>query len=256
MTSEAGAPAAPARLARAATLDFLLAISLLVAASVVIILPIVLVGLATAPDGLADRAAMDARMQSLEPMIVLGAVLGMAVAAIGTWWLRGRGLSAPIPAMPRRKALLLALPAGVAIQLFALSMGVAIAGLGADIEPSNAAPLLAMADTHPWLMAGLVVLAAPFAEELLFRHVLLRRFALHGRPVLGLLATSLLFSALHEPWPGEAGVAAWLATVLLYVGMGVGFGLVYLRTGRLDAAMLAHATCNAVALLPMLASPA
>ena len=47
---------------------------------------------------------------------------------------------------------------------------------------------------------------------------------------------------------------AWRLTVLLYVGMGVGCGLVYLRTGRYWAAVAAHAVCNACAVGLMLAT--
>jgi membrane protease YdiL (CAAX protease family) len=54
---------------------------------------------------------------------------------------------------------------------------------------------------------------------------------------------------MHEPVPTGAGVAAWLGGLAMYTGMGVGFALVYLRTGRLLAAFAAHAACNAAALL-------
>ena len=266
MTSEAAPPPLPAvqgppaphapttSLARAATLDILLAVALVVIASIAAIVPILVVGFAGDPALMGDSAAADRRMAELEPQVVIGAVFAMAAAALATWLIRRRSLSAPLPRMATRNALLLAVPAGIAIQLFALSMGVVVAGLGTEVEPSNAAPLEAMAQSQPWLMALLVVAVAPLAEELLFRHVLLRRFALHGRPLLGVFATSLLFAAMHEAWPGEQGVGAWLATLLLYTGMGAGFGWVYLRTGRLSAAMLAHAACNAAALWPMFAS--
>lgn len=266
MTSEAATPppvtarppAAPpapvAALARAATLDVLLAAALVLLASVAAIMPIMAIGFMDSPGLLDDPVAADERMRDLEPQVVLGAVFAMAAAALATWLIRRGSLAAPLPMMRRRHALPLAVLAGVAIQLFALAMAAVVAGVGAEVEPSNAAPIQALAGQHPWLLVVLVVGIAPLAEELLFRHVLLRRFALHGRPLAGLVATSLLFAAMHEIQPGEQGVAAWLAMVALYAGMGAGFGGIYLWTGRLSAAVVAHASCNLAALWPLLAS--
>jgi membrane protease YdiL (CAAX protease family) len=93
---------------------------------------------------------------------------------------------------------------------------------------------------------------APLAEELLFRRVMLHRFLVAGRGLSGLVATSLLFAATHEVGQGGMhSLAQWLGLVLLYTGMGMGFGAVYLRTGRLWAAFLAHAACNATAMAAM-----
>jgi membrane protease YdiL (CAAX protease family) len=50
----------------------------------------------------------------------------------------------------------------------------------------------------PWLVLGLAIDVAQVVEELLFRHLLLRRFALAAPPLTGLLITALLFSALHD----------------------------------------------------------
>ena len=101
----------------------------------------------------------------------------------------------------------------------------------------------------PWLAWGLIVIVAPAAEELLFRHVLLRRFVVAGRTTLGLAITALVFAALHEPVPGDAGIGGWVAAVALFAALGVGVGGVYVRTGRLGAAIAAHAACNLAALL-------
>src|SRR5690606_26989616 len=70
-----------------------------------------------------------------------------------------------------------------------------------------------------------------------------------GKAGLGLAITSLGFALMHEPWPGDGGVLAWLSTTSVYVAMGLGFGLVYVRTGRYWAAVLAHAVCNLMAML-------
>ena len=80
----------------------------------------------------------------------------------------------------------------------------------------------------------LVALAAGFAEELLFRGLLL--------PRMGIAASSLLFGFLHGPdvrlWP----FAVWASLA------GLGFAIVYRETGNLAVPMLVHAAYDALAL--------
>ena len=242
------AAAAPPSLAVAAGIDFALALGTVLLLSMLVVLPIVVYGLLAAGVDVQDPRAVEAATQALMPGIVTGAMVAMALAAVVVWALRRNSLRGALPVSPLARSLGFAVVAGVAIQGFALLMGWLMHALGAPIQPSNAEPITDMARQQPLTSWLLVVLVAPLAEELLFRHVLLRRFALAGRALLGLLLTSLLFASLHEVWPGEQGVLAWLAAVLLYVGMGVGFGGVYLRTGRLSAAYVAHATCNLLAM--------
>ena len=182
----------------------------------------------------------------LMPQLIVAAVLATLLASLVTWWLRARTLS-PLPTMRAALAYPLALVAGIAIQAICIGLTALASRLGAPIVPSNADPLEQLAQQAPWLMWGIAVVVAPVAEELLFRHVLVRRFALAGRAALGIVLTSLLFAAMHEPVPGDAGVVAWLSAVALYMAMGAGFGAVYVRTGRLGAAIAAHAACNLAA---------
>ena len=142
----------------------------------------------------------------------------------------------------------LAVGAGLLIQLGCIAISLLAQSAGATATTNTHAShghSFASACSGSSLLGAIGV---PAAEELLFRHVLLRRFALAGRASLGLVVTGLVFAALHEPVPGAAGPGAWLAAVALYVGMSTGFGLVYLRTGRLGAAVAAHAACNLLAL--------
>lgn len=252
----AGAVLPPPSLARQALVDFLLAAACFITATLLVMVPVVIYGMATTPGGLASEAAIERRLHELMGPIVIAAILAMLLAALATWALRRASLAQPLPVMSAGPAFGLAVVAGALIQAYALAMATLSETLGKGLEPSNAEPLRQLIVQTPWLAIAVVVLMAPLAEELLFRHVLLRRFALHGRPLLGLLLTSLVFASLHEIWPGELGVLAWLLTVLLYVGMGVGFGLVYLRTGRYWAAVVAHAVCNACAIGLMLATGA
>ena len=81
-----------------------------------------------------------------------------------------------------------------------------------------------------WLVA--VAMASAVGEELLFRGLLV--------PVLGILASSALFGALHQVrGPARWGWIAW-ATV-----MGLLFGLLFAATGSLAGPLAAHVAINA-----------
>lgn len=224
--------------------DALLAAVLLIGLSVLLIAPI---GVWHAMSQ-AEGGTYSPDLGPVMPAITVAAIIAMMLTAVLMWWLRGRRLPGALPRMPALPATGLAIAAGVGIQLFAQGVMWLLHRTGSPLEPSNAEPIVALVQATPWLAWLMVVLAAPFAEELLMRHVLLRRFALAGHAVAGIVLTSLAFALLHEPLPGESGTMAWLGGLLLYGGMGAGFALVYLRTGRFRAAFLAHAVCNATAL--------
>ena len=100
-----------------------------------------------------------------------------------------------------------------------------------------------------------VVVIAPVVEELLFRKLLLGRFIKMGSPYLGVVLTSLLFASMHEPFPmQEQTLGEWFLLFAYYFLMGVLFAVVYVRTGRLSAAVAAHATTNLIVSLLYLAS--
>lgn len=189
----------------------------------------------------------DALATEMTPALLVAAVFATLLAALATWWLRARRQPA-LPTMRPALAYPLAIGAGVVIQLVCLGISMLSAAHGSPLAPSNADPIDQLGRQTPWMMWLIAVVVAPVAEELLFRHVLVRRFALAGRATLGILVTSLLFAAMHEPVPGAQGLVPWLSAVGLYVAMGAGFGVVYVRTGRLGAAIAAHAACNLAAL--------
>jgi len=179
----------------------------------------------------------------MPPGTVAIALLGSALAAALAWaWRRpGRGLR-----LARGTAMAAIVVAGLAA-LAAQALPHLLAALGVPLSPSNAIDLGGLVAARPVLASLLIVLAAPLAEEAFFRGVLLRRFWLAGRPGLGLVLTSGLFALAHElfadgPW--------WqtLATAGVYGAVGLLFGAVYLRTGRLWAAALAHAASNGLAM--------
>jgi membrane protease YdiL (CAAX protease family) len=105
-----------------------------------------------------------------------------------------------------------------------------------------------------WLalvFALVAVVAAPFVEEVFFRGMLQRSFASRFRPAVAVGLQAVLFGVYHvDPsfgW-GNVGLVAVLATA------GAVFGVATHRTGRLGAAIVAHAVVNALALAATLAS--
>jgi membrane protease YdiL (CAAX protease family) len=238
----------PPSLVRAVLLDGLVAFLTLFAASFLLTLPLLALAAVQAAGGTRDLANVDfdALQQAILPQLTVASVFATLLAAALTWWLRARRLPRLAP-MRAAVAYPLALVAGALVQIVCQGIVRLSDAGGVAIEPSNADPLEDLAMATPWLFWLVAVVVAPAAEELLFRHVLLRRFAVAGRAMLGVAVTSLLFALLHEPVPGGA---SWLLAVSLYTAMGAGFGAVYLRTGRLGAAVVAHAACNLVALIP------
>lgn len=203
----------------------------------------------------APLASLVDTMQSL-PQRLAAPLTALTLAASGlaavlAWWLRGQRL-APLPApMSLRRALAWAVVAGVMLQVVATGLMRALDGVGIALEPSNLAPLQSLLAHQPALAFLLVAGVAPLGEELFFRHVLLRRFALAGRPLAGLLVSAAVFGVLHEIAPGGDDRLAHLLMTGIYVGLGLAFGLLYLRTGRFAAVALAHVVANATALALM-----
>lgn len=108
--------------------------------------------------------------------------------------------------------------------------------LGFEHEPQEVAQLLLELE-GTWAVAGAVLGAAvaPFAEELAFRGFLQPVLVRGSGPLVGVLATSALFAALHDP-----SVALPILVLSLYLGR------VRLRSGSLWAAWSVHAAHNAV----------
>ena len=145
-------------------------------------------------------------------------------AAVGLFW--------PVIGTLRFTADPPALASGLAVGIFWLVMAEPPdADLAAGLTGLGGAGLAV------WLLLRLfgTVLLVPMVEELFFRGYLLTR--LDGVPlwrrVLALAVSSLAFAALHGRWL-EAGVA------------GLIFGMVMLRRGRVEDAILSHLIANAV----------
>lgn len=179
----------------------------------------------------------------LPPATIALAMLGSLLAAALVWvWRRpGRGIS--LARGGAAAAVAVALVGTLATQ----ALPRLVTALGLPLAPSNQQGIQDLVAAWPVFASLAVVLGAPLAEEAFFRGVLLRRFVLAGRPGLGLVLTSGLFALAHEifadgPWTQT------LSTTAVYAAMGLLFGAVYLRTGRIWAAILAHAAANAIGL--------
>ncbi len=94
------------------------------------------------------------------------------------------------------------------------------------------------------------IVAAPLAEEWLFRGLFFRRLLAVGSPAAAFTLSAILFALIHG---NPAGF-------LIYVWLGVVFARVFLRTGRLWTAVAVHVTNNLVTMaflvfLPNLGEP-
>jgi membrane protease YdiL (CAAX protease family) len=189
------------------------------------------------------------------PSTLLGLMLASVAAAILTWTLRARRLPRSLLPRPLAASIGFALVAAFALQAFVIAASQLLMHWGIALSPSNIEPIRVLHDAYPVATLLLIVGLVPIAEELFFRDLLLRRFALARRPAAGLLLSAGFFALLHELVPNSAGLATHLATLLLYLAMGIGFGAIYLRTGRLSAVFLAHVTVNAFGIAGLLWVP-
>lgn len=124
---------------------------------------------------------------------------------------------------------------------------------GIEPVPTNLALMEQAMTRFPWFLALFAVVLAPAYEELLFRRVLFGRLWQAGRPLLGMLLSSLAFALVHEI-PGTSANGPWeIAQLwLVYGGMGAAFAWLYQRTGTLWAPIAAHALNNGIALAALM----
>jgi membrane protease YdiL (CAAX protease family) len=96
----------------------------------------------------------------------------------------------------------------------------------------------------------IVAVGAPFFEELFFRGLLRTAFKARMRPALAVLCQAVLFGLAHI----QSGFGTGnLSIVVTITCVGLIFGLVAERTGRLGAGMIGHGLFNLTATLLILA---
>jgi membrane protease YdiL (CAAX protease family) len=93
--------------------------------------------------------------------------------------------------------------------------------------------LFAVSTVPQWVLLMVVgAIAAPVSEEIIFRGLLLHRWARRWGTTTGVVASSVLFAMLHQEWVG-------------HFAFGVALSALYLRTRSLWLPILAHAANNA-----------
>lgn len=100
-----------------------------------------------------------------------------------------------------------------------------------------------------WDAVVIVVIAvviAPFVEEVLYRGVIQQTLRAGGlRRRAAIVVTAALFALMHLGDGAIKADSAWTAVPALFA-LGLLFGVLYERTGRLSAPIAAHALFNAV----------
>jgi len=213
----------------------------------------------TIPAALYGEAALrsPALALGLGPVLVGGAAAMYRLFIAGAR--RGQGRGAPVPLLvpPRR-------PWGRVAQIVAGHAAAAIVGsftiaalasaLGAPVQEQRVVLALTRdAESgglgSPAVIALLVgvgvaaVVAAPIAEELFFRRLLLTRLRAHVGPGPAIALSALAFALIH--W-NPAGFP-------VYLWIGLVFGSAYVRSGSWAAAAAVHAINNVVAFALLLA---
>jgi uncharacterized protein len=115
--------------------------------------------------------------------------------------------------------------------------------LGLPVEDQDLMDILQNTNSG-WLIVSLMAVAtliAPVAEELVFRGGLFRYFRTRAPRWIVIMATSLIFGALHVHWGGKfEGLPSFVPLVVLAVV----FCAAYERTGLIGTTIVAHALFN------------
>ncbi|MGX9845277.1 lysostaphin resistance A-like protein [Streptococcus iniae] len=96
------------------------------------------------------------------------------------------------------------------------------------------------------LLVILAAVVAPVVEEVVFRGLILGKVFGAGS-YLGLIVSSFLFGGLHSP----SDIGSWV----IYGGMGLVLGFVYMKTKKLEYSILIHFVNNGLGVLFMLLMP-
>jgi uncharacterized protein len=116
---------------------------------------------------------------------------------------------------------------------------------GYDVQRQPAVEMVGRLVGSPWMIVFVLfaVVAAPIAEELLFRAGLYRYLRSRRKKVIALGLPALLFAAVHFHVPSYVPLAV----------LGILFSLAYERTGAIGTAIVAHGAFNLNNLLLLLA---
>ena len=146
---------------------------------------------------------------------------------------------------------LLMVPAAV-IAMMILTAILVMAGGQVQTSANQAGLQELMQQVPPWLMVPVLVVAGPFVEEYIFRHLLIGKLSRRLNIWICCALSAFLFAAIHI-----AGQEAVTLTALLpYLAMGATLVFVYVWTGRnLMFAYFVHAAKNLLAVVFIYAIP-
>lgn len=100
------------------------------------------------------------------------------------------------------------------------------------------------------VLVAMVVVGAPAVEELFYRGLFLRAVQSRFGSIWGVTATAVFFGLSHQ---NRLPVQGALLVMISLAGLGAVLAILAVRTGRLGASMIAHATFNAVTVVLVLA---
>lgn len=199
----------------------------------------------------ADLAARIGQPGALTQLLMAMLSTGAAALVLYFWRRRASAAERAFSHQQLRRPVTWGWIFGVAGVVFAGSSAIAWLGRQFGIEPTPTnLPLMQQAMAQfPVFLAVFAIALAPAYEELLFRRVLFGRLWAAGKPVLGLVLSSLAFAFLHEvPFLSDRTMAETAQLWLVYGGMGAAFAGLYWRTGTLWAPVIAHGINNTIAL--------
>lgn len=184
---------------------------------------------------------------------MLMALLSMSAAAVLLYLWRRRAdaaeRAASLRAARRPRTWGWTILAGIAVFIGSAVIGQLARLLGSEPIPTNLAMVEEAVQRWPVFLVLFAVVLAPLYEELLFRRVFFGRFLAAGKPVPGLVLSSLAFALIHEvPGLSDNAPLAVLQLWTIYGGMAAVFAWLYWRTGTLWAPIAAHALNNGLAL--------
>jgi|LauGreDrversion4_2_1035121.scaffolds.fasta_scaffold92894_2 membrane protease YdiL (CAAX protease family) len=204
-----------------------------------------------ASPALARTVASSIGVHAAQLAVVGAALLVPAFRTRGASSVAGRG---GVHRQPRGRAESVALAIAFAALLWPIAQ--AAGGIAGAIETwfGGARPALghatleamsASGTTDPWWWGAVAsaVLLAPLAEELAYRGLLQQGLKATGLPTwLAVTLTSALFALMHWSALTDGARAAGLVTLF---ALSAGWGALLERSGRISAAVIAHALFNA-----------
>lgn len=204
---------------------------------------------------LAAREILTHRLPDLVTALLVGACLTAAsLVVLAVAWLvaASHGITfAESVALRRPRALspaawiIPAVAGAVAARLFAVAYATTVASMRLELPGMDADPLLFFPGgaASAVVLVAVVVLVAPFAEEVAFRGVLLPALGAHWGSVVAVLGSSALFALIH--------LSPYLFVPILVASLV--FGWLFVRFESLWPAFLCHALFNGAAVILALA---